>query len=263
MKKIALLITVGLFAMAHADVVVNFTAPAATAVNARAADTNIAGQGSAVWNFSDNSNPLFNKTDITNGKVHGGFITTWAGGSTYTPAFTMGTVSSANTIQLSVSAGTVNTTLKGMLVWDKSDFLGAAQSQKISFSSGDYISYQTGPITLGTGDFRIAVKKGDDWYVSATTGHTGTTTYNNNTAALTALTWYDMDTSNYTIGSVASITLSDIDAVGLYLSGARTGNLSRVSIQNFTVAAIPEPATIGMLGFGGLLAFLLRRQYLK
>jgi hypothetical protein len=246
MKKIALLITVGLFTMAQADVVVNFTAPAATAVNARAADTNIAGQGSAVWNFSDNSNPLFNKTDITNGKVHGGFITTWAGGSTYTPAFTMGTVSSANTIQLSVSAGTVNTTLKGMLVWDKNDFLGAAQSQKISFSDGDYISYTTGPMT-GTPDIRIVVKQGLDWYVSGMTGQAGTTAYSNNTAALAALTWYGIDTGTYAIGSAKSITLTDIDAVGL-------------SIQNFTVSAIPEPATIGMLGLGGLVAVLLRRQ---
>lgn len=260
MKKIALLITVGLFAMAHADVVVNFIAPAGTLVQVRAADSNVAGQGTAVWNFSDNSNPLFNREDVTNGKIHGGFITTWASGATYSPGFAMGTQSGYNSIQLAVSPTvTTDTVIKGMLVWDKSDFLGAAQSQAITFSADNYISYTTGPMT-GTADFRIAVKKGSDWYVSGTTGQAQNTTYNNTTAALTALTWYDIDTSTYAIGSAADITLTDIDAVGLYLSATRANQMSRVSIQNFTVAAIPEPATIGMLGLGGLVALLLRRQ---
>jgi hypothetical protein len=52
-------------------------------------------------------------------------------------------------------------------------------------------------------------------------------------------------------------------ALGINYVGFGTGGLLNATVDNFTLDAIPEPATLGLFGILGVVLFLVRRRMLK
>lgn len=100
-----------------------------------------------------------------------------------------------------------------------------------------------------------------DGGISSLSAYAGGSTYTNAALKIVLSTYADATpwTAEYfrdgiSMGSIAVANGSLIDRVG-FSSGQVTG-----TVDNFTLTTvIPEPATIGMLGLGTLLVFLIRR----
>jgi len=159
----------------------------------------------------------------------------------------------------------------------KADFLnGLDSAASVGFSD------ETGGATVSLSNLRnknagvatiaFIAQEGSDWYVSvAWTRPTdaadwaGTLTVNPYAAD-----WYAFDpTANQLLNTgnlgtaKAGSTFTDINAFGIIgQSFGYTGtaaNSQKLDFDGFSVALIPEPATIGMLGLGALATLLFRR----
>ncbi len=124
----------------------------------------------------------------------------------------------------------------------------------------------------GTATIAFVVQEGTDWYATIATNRavsgsdwSGTLTVNPYTAD-----WYAYDPSanqflnTDDLGAAkAGSTFTNITAFGI--TGQSMGydgavaNTQKLDFTGFSVALIPEPATIGMLGLGALATLLLRR----
>lgn len=265
MKKTAIgLLTVLFMALsASAALIVDFTpVDPGVNVNSRAADSDTT--TGDTWNFSD-SIALIASGGGSNDRMYGGMVTTWSSPFTYAPALRhLGTTRVTQVQVYPSTTASYSTSAKGIFLWNKADFLNGTDSQTVVFSAGSLLSVNLTTISAATRDFRFVVNQGGTYYVS-----------NSNKTDATAgvfsidpstVSWRTVSTDgSYTVGDTAStITLNDVQAVGLYINATRTGtgNLAQTNIQfnDFQAIAIPEPATIGMLGLGGLVALMLRRR---
>jgi len=256
MKRfVSAIMTAGLLAAgsASATLIVDLNPPAIT-VNSRAAETSTTTE--RTWNFSDTT-VLINSGGGSNDKVYGGMTTGWSAASE--SATSVVRWLNTSVFQVQVLQGTANTFAKGIVLWNQADFLNGADSQTVGFSAGDSLSVNFAAIGATTRDFRFVVNQGGTYYVSNVNKTDATAGVFSIDPA--AVSWRTISTDgNYTIGGTASmITLDDVKAVGLYINASRTGNQTNIQFNDFQASVIPEPATIGMLGLGGLVALMLRR----
>ena len=163
----------------------------------------------------------------------------------------------------------------------KADFLNGLDSAgSVGFAdqaSGASVSLavlrnkNAGVATIG-----FIAQEGSDWYVSV--AWTRPTNANDWAGTLTInpyeADWYAFDpaanqllnTGNLGTAKAGS-TFTDVNAFGIIgQSFGYTGtvaNSQKLDFDGFSVALIPEPATIGMLGLGALATLLFRRLRLK
>jgi hypothetical protein len=69
---------------------------------------------------------------------------------------------------------------------------------------------------------------------------------------------WSVDVSTLGISGVS--TVGDIDGFFFGIGGDETGGGTSY-IDDLSITSIPEPATIGMLGFGALVTWVTRRQF--
>jgi len=238
----------GLFLIKDIEVVsvVNFDRTGLGNVGGRNPDAN--GQNSAVWNFSD-TEPLITAAQGTNAVVYGGIFDTWSVAASYTPQlrFYQG-VEIQN--QVLPSNGS-DTTATGMLVWKKEDFLNGVATQTVSFASGSTLSCSVNTLA-GSGEVRFIVKQDGSYHVSAASA----TASGAFAVDPSATDWAPISTADYSIGSYAPNSFSNVQAVGLYYSTARNGNQSNVRLGEFrfsvpvTGLTISEPPPVYVVGIG-------------
>ncbi len=115
-----------------------------------------------------------------------------------------------------------------------------------------------------TEDLKVALKVGGAWYVSQDV-------LNNSAAnassvvnlAVQSVSWNSLSLTpgtTLTEGGAVSLPLSGmVDAVGVF--DASDTAASRVRVLSYTVEAIPEPATLGLLGFACVALLGVRRLF--
>lgn len=118
----------------------------------------------------------------------------------------------------------------------------------------------------GAGDLiRVALRVGDDWYVSKDTFTNPADTWQQNTLTVdTSTKWYALA---FEAGTTLAMDISEeltlpttgtLSAFGLY-TDLKTGGSGRFHrVDTYTINAVPEPATLGLVSLGGLL--MLRRR---
>ncbi|MEA2067937.1 MAG: PEP-CTERM sorting domain-containing protein [Verrucomicrobiota bacterium] len=183
-------------------------------------------------------------------------------------------ISSTDIIQSMNGAGTAAMRMATAWYWEKASFLnGADATANLGFSdeTASLSAYFNNGGTPTTGFVRsghFLVQNGSDWYISAdqwvSTG--GALSINAATAD-----WYVFDPQADTLfwdrddmgTAVAGSTLADITAMGLYvqheLDDGTAVNAMQQGFSSFQATVIPEPATISIMGFGALAAWIARR----
>ena len=161
-----------------------------------------------------------------------------------------------------------------LLVANKADFANGMSSQTLGFSAADSFKITFAQYNANAKSLRAVVKNGNTWYISQTENTTTSsdqkTVLTDASSALWAvwdpLSSIDSSTLNFST-TVAGSTFKDIQAVGFYSHLTRTGAASatiyQVTKMDIGASAIPEPATIGMLGLGALITLLIRRIHTR
>jgi len=147
------------------------------------------------------------------------------------------------------------------------DTTALADTDTLSALSAQRVLGGTG---ADTGDVRWFVEAGSSLYVSEVMGTAGATESNFSLDSTTALEWFSFDgTANIStaIGSsigtdtLANLGWSNINAAGLYFDMVNTVDANHTGeLATFSTTAVPEPATVGMLGLGALITLLIRRM---
>jgi hypothetical protein len=171
--------------------------------------------------------------------------------------------------QLTPAATSGAATFDFMYVIKKADFANGLNSGSVGFAATDGFKFSTGTYNANTKSMRAVVLNGSTWYVSqaAYTGNSGvdrvilSDAANALWAVWNPLTSIDASTLNFTT-TVAGSTLKDIQAAGIYGHFEKTITALSMNITKLEIgaSAIPEPATIGMLGLGALITILIRRM---
>lgn len=244
----------------NAAIVVDFTTNLGT-TNSRAADINT--QNGDTWNFSTTT-ALINDTTLapgeSNKRVYGGVITAWSTAQNYAPLNRILDVADPNPdrLQLQVNPGnlTGGTSAKGVWLWNKADFLNGFSSGTLSIAAGDSLSLDIFQLSGGTSS-RFVVNQAGTYYVSnASRNTTGTFSI----ADLSTQTWAALNTTDYSFGSFSSVTLDDVQGVGVFFNLAPSGNnQSLYGITDFQLNVVPEPS-VALMGGIGALALLRRRR---
>ncbi len=206
--------------------IVDYMSPTNVIV-ARSPESNT--DSAAVWDFSETTS-LLSSTAGTNATVYGGLSTTWAPAETYTPLLRHSGVDGC-LIRVNPSAET-NTTLQGMLVWKKADFLNGGSSNLVSFESSDSISISMNLRTSTDREMRFVLKQGGTWYVSSA-NYTADSLF---TLAPASDSWAEFDTATYAYGAFGATTFTNVEAVGFYISDAKD-NFTQLRFDAFDVVA--------------------------
>lgn len=228
MKKTGMVLILTMMAAlyAPAERAVDFKAGSA---NVRARRADLATPGGNTWNFSETI-PLIDSR-APNGRICGGLITTWTPEKTDVPLLEAGGPTHPFRVLVNSSGGA--TTIRGMTVWVKANFIGGADSKKAGFSAGDSISAEFDLISANSCDIRFAVKQGDVWYVTA-----NAVAKSNGPFSLEPVTarWRTIaPDAEYALGgAAAAVTFDDVQAVGLYMNVRRDAANSRVVCKTFT-----------------------------
>ena len=162
--------------------------------------------------------------------------------------------------------------ITGLYLFNKADFLGGGASAAVALDSTSTVSgmfatqSSNNPVVLSR--VALVVQQGGLYYRSGflnevTTGITTAVNFD-----MSTISWFDYDPTliDDFSGSAASVSFTDISAIG-YLqnatktsSAATSGNNLQLFSSNFTVNAtlVPEPGTIALCGLG-LLAVVGRK----
>lgn len=215
---------------ASATVVVDYTHVAGN-IDARGADSDsITGD---TWNFSDTTELVGEAAGVgeTNVTYYGGMKTTWSVAQSYAPNVRNNV---ANGIQVQVNPGTTcDTAMEGMLIWKKADFIHGGSAATLGFNTGDSMSLHQ--LNTPIGNLQFVVKQGGLYYVSDQINDT-TASQNISFDPSTGL-WAPISTADYSIGSYGVLSITNIDAVGFYVSLAATTAQSHLRVDDFQVSA--------------------------
>jgi hypothetical protein len=161
--------------------------------------------------------------------------------------------------------GRNNSTLSGLIYFTKSGFLNGYDSGSLGLSTVEEINWTLADQSVADStSLRMAVLNGSQWYLSSaqsTSNAAGTTTFED----LGSVTWATWDPTGFPLDaapgsfSVASSSLTDIQAFGMYFSTTRTTQ-TRLNISGFEVIAIPEPGTLALVGIALGSVLLFRRK---
>lgn len=164
-------------------------------------------------------------------------------------------------ISTGAANGTVGTTNSVGIVWV---FVFDASS---SFSMGDVtnVTYNYRSSGGGADRFgRLVAQSGSSLYISSLIDVLGDSL---DESEFDLLSWFEYaptGTDLLTIGNSASVSGLTMNAMGMWVDAvdnAGDGDISYVGggLREFIVETVPEPATVGMLGIGALVALLIRR----
>ena len=239
---------VAIASIGFSDQVVNFATvsgnPAALARAYTSSNTT-----SEVWNFSD-STALFGGVATNGTKIYGGMIQSAA------PALTNVTLNvSVNTTgKLVVQAqGSGAATAKGLLLWDKADFL-TNSTATLSFGTNSSI---TANLSRNDGTAQWVIRNGSTYYISQTTNGTGLVALNGTNMG----NWASWDPTanggatftNVPTSGFSAQTFSNVTAVGIFFNDTRTG-AARFTMENggfsANLAVVPEvPVSTNIVTF--------------
>ena len=162
-----------------------------------------------------------------------------------------------------------------VIVVKKADFANGLNTGSIGFDSTSSFAMTTTTYNANTKSLRAVVQNGSTWYISQTqnTGNRANgvplTILTDAASALWAewnpLASIDADTLDFST-TVPGSTFKDIQAVGIYSHQTKTATppgtafANTISSIQIGAVAVPEPATVGMLGLGAVITLLLRRM---
>lgn len=218
---------------ASAKLVVDYTHVAGN-IDARTAD--VSSDASRVWNFSDTTKLIDEVAGVgeTNVTLYGGMTMTWSPSVTYNPYLRNNV---ANGFQATLGAPSqTGSSVKGVVVWNKADFINGADSETVAFAAGDSISMNLTQVAGNPRDLRFVIKQGGDYYISnQKKTDTATGTYSLEPNAFQ--TWAPLSTADYSIGAfVAGTTFTDVEAVGFYVDYSKTvTGVTAVKFDDFQV----------------------------
>jgi hypothetical protein len=160
-----------------------------------------------------------------------------------------------------------NNAWAGLAIWLKDGFL-EAPGQPVSFNADNLVSIDL--VTNAAISYRgIVIQIGNDYFISNDIGGgTGV-----KEISPTTLTWYNYDPVNaFTFTSANAVDANKVDllegglingitGIGFYAQRNSGTSTNAFRVQNFTVTAIPEPASLALLGIGGILIAGGRRRH--
>jgi hypothetical protein len=155
-------------------------------------------------------------------------------------------------------------------VFKKSDFLNySSQQVQLASSNSFNITWYGTTNFSGSSNVRLIVQDGSSWYLSSSLAAINVASLTSTTGNFSSLTWsaYDPTTSLSTIGSSATPTLDNVNAIGYLMTvGSTSGNNGNtaaflVNQFNITATAIPEPSTYAALaGALALVGVMVQRR---
>jgi hypothetical protein len=165
-----------------------------------------------------------------------------------------------------------DTDLRAVILWKQADFLNGLSSGNVGFDATSTVSANIATdVNFEPGHVVVRLEGGahDGYYISSQTPFDGS---GDKSATFTSLTWlaYDPATSLTTFGSAVNLlsnatsgTIEHVTEVGFYARSnhASAANAFRVSTFQVSAAAVPEPATLTVLGAGAWMMLSARRRH--
>lgn len=202
-------------------------------------------------------------------------------GSSVDPSFGLARFngSAAQALQKTSGAGTTEMRMASAWYWDKSSFLGGADTEdSLTFAdqagslSANFLNGGT-PTAGNTRHARFMVQSNGSWYLSADVfgGTSGTLAVN-----AAEGTWHSFDPDSASLlfynpsemgSGVLGSSLTNITAIGVHvqheLFDGSSIHAAGHQFNSLEAAVIPEPATVTMLlGLGAFTFVMIRRRFL-
>jgi hypothetical protein len=147
--------------------------------------------------------------------------------------------------------------IDSMVAFEQQDWLNPGADELLSME----VRFENRGGTNGT-TASFLIETGDGWYKSVESHTvTSTTVPENWSLGVADLTWVSF-TGLGVVGGVAAPDLTDLESAGVYFAAVNSvGNkFYGTKIEYINVTAIPEPATLGLMGIAGLGMLLARRR---
>jgi hypothetical protein len=249
-----------------ADTVVDFNAT--SAFTARAADTVNSTEHTFSWS---DSTLLVDGTpgNVDNMDIYGGF--SGQGDFTESKIIHWNARDAVNFEVGNAKTTTSNVTGQIILLWDSADFQGTGRAFDASAGSSMSLSYNT---FNNHGATRFVIRDGSQYFLSSDVGvgNVGGS-MDGSTVGLEWATFNPTEFQSFdgssgdlglaSLGTFSAKTFDDVTGVGFMAEGDRIkGNNMVMPVNDFQVALVPEPATLGLIAAAGTALLFLRRTFL-